>query len=75
MGTTNYVLGIRISRERKSKLLYMDQEKYLEKIHKKFKIDNCKPLSTPISKCQHLSKTMCPQNEKDIKEIESIPYA
>jgi len=75
MGTANYVLGIRISRERNSKLLYLDQEKIFEKILKKFKIDNCKPLSTPISNGQHLSKTMCPQNETNIKEMESVPYA
>jgi hypothetical protein len=75
MGAANYVLGIKISRNRKSKLLYLDQEKYLEKILKKFNMSNCKPLSTHISKGQHLSKTMCPQNETEIKEMESIPYA
>jgi hypothetical protein len=75
MGAANYVLGIKISRNRKSKLLYLDQEKYLEKILKKFNMSNCKPLSTPISKGQHLSKTMCTQNETELKEMESIPYA
>jgi len=69
MGAANYVLGVIISRNRNSKLLY------LEKILKKFKMDNFKPLSTPISKCQHLSKIMCPQNETEIKEMESVPYA
>jgi hypothetical protein len=34
-----------------------------------------KPLSIPVSKCQHLSKSMCPQNETEIKEMESVPYA
>jgi hypothetical protein len=41
MGTANYVLGIRIYRDRNSKLLYLDQEKYLDKILKKFKMNNC----------------------------------
>jgi hypothetical protein len=54
MGAANYVLGIKISRNRKSKLLYLDQEKYLEKILKKFNMSNCKPLSAPISNGQHL---------------------
>jgi hypothetical protein len=35
MGAANYVLGIKISKNRKSKLLYLDQEKYMEKILKK----------------------------------------
>jgi hypothetical protein len=75
MGAANYVLGIKISRNRKSKLLYLDHEKYMEKILKKFNMSNCKPLSTHTSKGQHLSKTMCPQNEIEIKEMESVSYA
>jgi hypothetical protein len=43
MGTASYVWGIRISRDRNSKLLYPDQEKYMKKILKSFKMDNCKP--------------------------------
>jgi hypothetical protein len=38
-------------------------------------MDKCKPLKTVISKCQYLSKSICPQNETGIQEIESIPYA
>jgi hypothetical protein len=52
----------------------LDQEKYLEKIPKKFNMSNCKPLSTPISKGQNLSKSKCPQNETKIKGMESISY-
>jgi hypothetical protein len=60
MGDVTYVLGIKISRNRALKLLYLDQEKYIENILKRFKMDKCKPLNTPISKGQHLSKTICP---------------
>ena len=38
-------------------------------------MSNCKPLSTHISTSQNLSKIMRPQNETEIKEMESIPYA
>ena len=60
MGAATYVLGIRISGNRNLKSLYLDQEKYLEKILKGFNMDKCKPLSIHVSKCQHLSKSMCP---------------
>ena len=50
MGPTNYVLGIRISRGRDSKLIYLDQENYLEKVLKRFKMENCRLVSTPVSK-------------------------
>jgi hypothetical protein len=38
-------------------------------------MDKCKPLKMSISKCQYLSKSIGPQNETEIQEIESIPYA
>jgi hypothetical protein len=69
------VLGIKISRDRTSKLLYLDQEKYIENILRRFKMDRCKPLNTPVSKGQHLSKTMCPRDQTEIIEMETIPYA
>ena len=50
MGADTYVLGIKITRNKNLKLLYLDQENYLEKIFKKFNIDKCKPLNTPVSK-------------------------
>jgi hypothetical protein len=75
MGAATYVLGIKITKNRNLKLLYLDQKNYLEKILKRFNIDKCKPLNIPISKGQYLSKSMCPQNETEIQEMESIPYA
>ena len=36
MGPTTYVLGIKITKDRNAKLLYLDQENYLEKVFKKF---------------------------------------
>jgi hypothetical protein len=75
MGVATCVLGIKMTKNRNLKLLYLDQENYLEKILKRFNMDKCKHLNTPISKCQYLSKSMCSQNEKEIQEMKSIPYA
>jgi hypothetical protein len=75
MGAVTYVLGIKITRNKNLKLLYLDQENYLEKILRRFNMDKCKQLNTHISKGQYLSKSMCPQNATKIQEMESIPYA
>lgn len=75
MGLANYVLGIRITRNRDSKLLYMDQEAYLEKVLKRLNMENCKALSTPVCKGVNLSKVMCPQNEEEAREMRDVPYA
>jgi hypothetical protein len=50
IGFANYVLGIRISRDRDSTLIYLDQKHYLEKVLKRFKMEDCRPVSTPVSK-------------------------
>lgn len=75
MGLANYVLGIRISRDRNSKLLYLDQEKYLDKVLKRFNMDICNSLSTPVCKGQSLSKSMSPQTKFDVEEMRNVPYA
>ena len=43
------VLGMRIERDRSTNKLYLSQEKYIEKIHCKFKMDNAK--SGELSTC------------------------
>uniref|UniRef100_A0A2N9GSY4 CCHC-type domain-containing protein n=1 Tax=Fagus sylvatica TaxID=28930 RepID=A0A2N9GSY4_FAGSY len=48
---------IRISRDRDSKLIYLDQENYLEKVLKRFKMEDCRPVSTPVSKGTILNKS------------------
>jgi hypothetical protein len=66
MGAATCVIGTKMTKNRNLKLLYLDQENYMEKILKRFNMDKCKPLNTPISKCQYLSKSKCSQNEKEI---------
>jgi hypothetical protein len=75
MGPANYVLGIRISRDRDSKLIYLDQENYLEKVLKRFKMGDCRPVSTPVSKGTILNKSMCPTNKTELEEMIAVPYA
>ena len=74
MGPANYVLGIRISRDRDLKLIYLDQENYSEKVLKRFKMEDCRPVSTPISKGTILNKSMCPTNKTKLEEMIVVPY-
>ena len=75
MGPANYVLGIRISRDRDSKLIYLDQENYLEKVLKRFKMEDCRPVSTHVSKRTIFNKSMCPTNKTELEEMKAVPYA
>jgi hypothetical protein len=75
MGEASYVLGIKITRDRNSKLLYLDQENYLDKIFKRFNMLECNPVSTPVSKGTVLTKEMCPTQEEEVNYMKNVPYA
>ena len=48
MGEVNYVLGMTVKRNRESKTLSINQTTYLKGVLKKFGMENCKPVSTPM---------------------------
>ena len=47
-GKLHYILGMSIHRDRAAKTLKIKQSKYLESVLKKFDMENCKPVSTPL---------------------------
>ena len=75
MGPATYVLGIKITRDRSTKFLYLDQENYLEKVLKKFKMVESKFLSTSVSKGTILSTNMRPKDKEEQEFMEKVPYA
>ena len=48
MGEVNYVLGMAVKRNHESKTLSINQTTYLKGVLKKFGMENCKPVSTPM---------------------------
>ena len=46
----SFVLGIEIHRDREKGVLGLSQKAYLEKVLKKYSIQNCKPSPAPIVK-------------------------
>ena len=75
LGEAAYILGIKIYRDRSKRLLALSQETYLEKILKKFNMENSKKGFLPIPKGIRLSVTQCPVTAKDRKEMSIVPYA
>lgn len=65
-------MGIRISRDRGSRMPYVDQENYLDEILKRFNMTNCKPVSTLMCKATILHKKWWPTNKTEIKEMENV---
>src|SRR4051812_15045759 len=65
LGEASYILGIKIYRDRSNRLLALSQRTYLEKILKKFKMDNSKRGLLPVIKGVKLSVTPCLAIEKE----------
>ncbi|MBW0577053.1 hypothetical protein O181_116768 [Austropuccinia psidii MF-1] len=49
LGEIVYVLGIKVTRNRVDRTIYLSQELYIHKILDEFGMLNCKPVSTPIN--------------------------
>lgn len=52
----------------------MNQERLINEIVRKFKMEDCKSAPTPLNPSIKLTKAMSPQNEEEHKEMSNIPY-
>ncbi|KAI3751332.1 hypothetical protein L2E82_22401 [Cichorium intybus] len=75
LGEAAYILGIRILRHRKKRLIGLSQCTYLEKVLKRFSIENSKKGELPIQSNAKLSKTQSPSTDEEIAEMSRVPYA
>uniref|UniRef100_A0A2N9H4Y7 CCHC-type domain-containing protein n=1 Tax=Fagus sylvatica TaxID=28930 RepID=A0A2N9H4Y7_FAGSY len=75
MGEASFVLGVKILRDRSRKLLGLSQETYIRKVLKRFHMQDCKPIDTPVGKGDSLSSEMCPKTQAKIESMARVPYA
>ena len=50
LGVAKQILGMRITRDRKNRKLTLSQGEYIEKVLQRFRMQNAKPVSTPLSR-------------------------
>ena len=58
LGATKKILGMRITRYGKNHKLTLSQNEYIQKVLKRFNMQNEKPVSTPLASHFKLSKEM-----------------
>ena len=75
LGEAAYILGIKIYRDRSRRLIGLSQSTYLDKILKKFNMDQSKKGFLPVLQGVRLSSAQCPTTAKDKEEMSVIPYA
>ncbi|KAL5555280.1 hypothetical protein UlMin_037516 [Ulmus minor] len=70
-----YVLGIRIFRDRKNKMLALSQASYIDKILEKYGMQDSKKGQQPMRHGIALSKDMSPKTSQEVNSMRKIPYA
>ncbi|XXG86494.1 hypothetical protein AAC387_Pa11g1379 [Persea americana] len=75
LGDASFVLGILIQRDRSRGILGLSQRSYIDKVLKRFGMQDSKQGNTPISKGDKFSLNQCPRTNLEVKEMQKIPYA
>ncbi|XP_050339482.1 uncharacterized protein LOC126765840 [Bactrocera neohumeralis] len=74
MGSASSVLGMSVQRDEVKKLIKLDQSEYISSVLKRFGMDECNAVATPLDLSQKLTLEMCPKTEEEKKEMEKVPY-
>ncbi|RDX72696.1 hypothetical protein CR513_47771, partial [Mucuna pruriens] len=75
LGPANKILGMQIHRDRKDRKVWLSQKNYLLKILRRFNMQDCKPISTPLLVNYKLSSSISPSSEEERMEMSRVSYA
>nr|ABA97705.1 retrotransposon protein, putative, Ty1-copia subclass [Oryza sativa Japonica Group] len=75
LGEPTCILGIRIYRDRSKRLIGLSQSTYIDKVLKRFNMQNSKKGFLPMSHGINLGKNQCPQTTDERNKMSVIPYA
>ncbi|GJY71993.1 retrotransposon protein, putative, ty1-copia subclass [Tanacetum coccineum] len=70
-----FILGIKIYRDRSKRLIGLSQSAYMDKILKRYKMDNSKRGHIPIQERLDLNKTQGASTLEEVKRMQNVPYA
>ncbi|KAL0394448.1 UNVERIFIED_CONTAM: hypothetical protein Slati_4411000 [Sesamum latifolium] len=75
MSEASYILGIKINMDRSRRMLGLTQSSYIEKVLKRFKMEDSKRGVLPMRHGIMLSKKQSPKTDEELKRMSNIPYA
>jgi hypothetical protein len=75
LGAAKKILGMEITRDRKSGFLFLSQQSYIKKVLHRFNMHDAKSVSTPIASHFKLSSTQCPTTDDDLEYMAGVPYS
>jgi hypothetical protein len=74
LGDAEWILGMRIIRDRMNKTIKLNQSIYIDKILKKFSMINCNSVLTPLDPSYKLSNNDCPTTDEEKDNMKQYPY-
>ncbi|KAK3001929.1 hypothetical protein RJ639_021282 [Escallonia herrerae] len=75
LGEAKQLLEMRITRDRKQRMLWLSQEEYIEKVWGRFNLHTSKPVRTPLAAHFKLSKELSPKTKEDEEYMAHVPYS
>lgn len=75
LGEVGHILGIKVLRDRKKRMLGLSQASYIDTILTRFSMQNSKKGFLPFRHGIALSKEQCPRTPKEIENMKAVPYA
>lgn len=74
LGDVEWILGMRVRRNREKRELKLDQQQYLQKVLETYKMTTSNPVATPEQQGLKLSKSDCPTTDKEKHDMKGVPY-
>ncbi|GJV52942.1 zinc finger, CCHC-type containing protein [Tanacetum coccineum] len=75
LGEAAFILGIKIYRDRLERLIGLSQSAYMDKILKRYRMDNSKCGHIPIQERLDLNKTQGASTPEEVKRMQNAAYA
>ncbi|GKE69730.1 retrotransposon protein, putative, ty1-copia subclass, partial [Tanacetum coccineum] len=75
LGEAAYIIGIKIYRDRSKRLIGLYQSAYIEKILKRYYMENSKRGSIPMQEILKLSKSQGTSTPAEVKRMHNVRYA
>jgi hypothetical protein len=75
LGEAGHILGIKVIRDRKKRMLALSQEAYIDTLLTRFSMQNSKKGFLPFRHGVALSKEQCPKTPEAIESMKAVPYA
>ncbi|GKA36100.1 retrotransposon protein, putative, ty1-copia subclass [Tanacetum coccineum] len=75
LGKAAFILGIKIYRDRSKRLIGLGKNAYMDKILKRYIMDNSKRGHIPMQERLDLNKTQGASTPEEVKRMQNVPYA